>query len=260
MPGLSSVCSPDPAPAIWLCREPVQKEARLPSWLRDSEREALEHFSGQRRHEYLTSRWLIRQAIAGASGADPGCCRPVAGRPVASESPDGWRLSISHSRGLSACATGKGAALGVDLEPCRRRLNWQKLVRRWFSPGEQQWLLKTGSSETFLQVWTLKEAWLKATGRGIAGNLQTLEVSPEFELRGDRPEPDWQACCYRLQDALVTLVFRQGQTSPELPAITMLQSPATDFRLDQAAASAEFPVPVLQRPIHQKPGATHDRP
>lgn len=226
----------------------------LPSWLRPGEREALRHFSGQRRHEYLTSRWLIRQALAGASGENPECCRPVSGRPVASECPDGWRLSISHSRGLSACATGTGTALGVDLEPCRRRLNWQKVVGRWFSPEEQQWLLETGSAETFLQVWTLKEAWLKATGRGIAGNLQTLEVGPGFELTGDRPEPDWQVCSYRLQDALVTLVFRQAHSAQKLPRVTLLQPPPADFHMGPASVSEETPVPILQRTIHPAPG------
>lgn len=252
MTGSSSVCNPESAPAIWLCREPQQQPERLPLWLRDSEQEALGQFSGPRKREYLTSRWLIRQAIAGASGQEPECCRPVPGRPVASESPDGWCLSISHSRGLSACATGPEAALGVDLEPCRRQLNWHKVVRRWFTPGEQEWLLDTDSAETFLQVWTLKEAWLKATGRGIAGNLQTLEVSPGFELKGDRPEPDWQACSYRLQDALVTLVFRH--TGLLRPAVTLLVSPPGDFCLCPASVSGETATLVLQRPIHSQSG------
>ena len=256
MPGSSSACNPDSAPAIWLCREPVQHPSGQPSWLKPGEREALSHFSGQRKHEYLTSRWLIRQAIAGASGENPEYCHPVPGRPVASESPDGWRLSISHSRGLSACATGTGTALGVDLEPCQRQLNWQKVVCRWFTPGEQQWLLDANCAETFLQVWTLKEAWLKATGRGIAGNLQTLEVSPGFELKGDRPERDWQACSYRLQDALVTLVFRHTGLRP--PGVTMLSSPPEDFTLCPASVSGETAALILQRPIGPKSGVCNE--
>ncbi|MBW7471907.1 4'-phosphopantetheinyl transferase superfamily protein [Marinobacter sp. M216] len=247
MAGSSSACSPDPRPAIWLCREGRRESPGLPDWLTDYERETAAKFSGPRKREYLSSRWLIRRAIAGASGLEASDCRPVNGRPVESAAPVGWHLSLSHSHGLSACATSPGQRIGLDLEPCTRHPHWQRVARRWFTPREQAWLLAEDCPETFLRVWTLKEAWLKATGRGIAGNLQTLEVGPGFELRGDQNEPDWQADCWKVDGFLVTLVFRQ--TDPAPPALWRLGSPPDDFGLAGTGAVRGAEPPMLRRRI-----------
>ena len=211
MAGTSSDCSPDNgpggAPSIWLCREPEAADLPSPAWLTDYERATVAKFSGPRRREYLSSRWLLRQAIASSAQCPPAGCAPVAGRPTASASPAGWHLSLSHSQRLSACAVSARAGIGLDIEPLNRHPQWQKVVRRWFTPSEQRWLLANNSHEDFLRVWTLKEAWLKATGRGIAGNLQTLEVSADFHLSGDREEPGWQAASGTVAGFLVTLVY-----------------------------------------------------
>ena len=251
MAGSSSDCNPDPQPAIWLCRESARKSPGLPGWLTDYERETVSKFSGPRRREYLSSRWLIRQALAGASGCEAARCRPVPGRPIRSAEPQGWQLSLSHSHGLSACATSAGHGIGLDLEPCERHPHWQRVARRWFSPREQEWLLKEDRSDTFLKVWTLKEAWLKATGRGIASNLQTLEVLPGYELYGDQVEADWRADCWQVDGFLVTLVYRQRRPTP--PIIRQLAPPPDDFSLATADTMPGAITPLLHRSIHFAP-------
>lgn len=249
MTGSSSACNPEFT--IWLCHEGTEGTLEAPQWLTATEQQTVAKFSGPRKREYLTSRWLIRQAIAGASGLSPPDCRPVNGRPVCSESPPGWRLSLSHSHGLSACATSQGMPIGLDIEPLGRHPRWRKLVKRWFTPQEQDWLLSEDSAETFLTVWTLKEAWLKATERGIAGHLQALEVGPGFELRGDRPEQHWQAVCFHVNGFLVTLVYQtpthsQAQGRPD---VRILQPPTSRLTLAQPVLLSHSAIPILQQPI-----------
>ena len=172
--------------------------------------------SGRARQEFIASRWLIREALAQATGATWSTCRPVTGRPVASAEPPGWALSLSHSHGWSGCAVSARAGLGLDLEPLQRRPNWQKVVRRWFAASEQDWLLARDSAEDFLKVWTLKEAWLKATGRGIANNLRTLEVDQDFNLSGDCADTVWQASLGQVSQTLITLVHpAAGKACPK---------------------------------------------
>lgn len=257
MAGSSSDFSPDPRPTIWLCREGGRDDPGLPDWLTDYERQTAVKFSGPRKREYLSSRWLIRQAIAGASGQEVVRCRPINGRPVASAEPAGWHLSLSHSHGLSACATSPEHRIGLDIEPCTRHPHWQRVARRWFSPGEQAWLLAEDNPETFLRVWTLKEAWLKATGRGIAGNLQTLEVGPGFELRGDQPEPDWQADCWQVEGFLVTLVYRQSDPMP--PALRQFEAPPEDYGLAGTNRPRGSEAPVLRRRITPANGYSEEQ-
>ncbi|HET8799906.1 MAG TPA: 4'-phosphopantetheinyl transferase superfamily protein [Marinobacter sp.] len=250
MAGSSNGYSPDGKPAIWLCHQTDGFGTRSPDWLSGYERDVLSRFSGPREREYLTSRWLIRQALSHSARLPAHQCRPVDGRPVLSGSPEGWHLSLSHSHGLSACATRAGSPVGVDLEPCTRHPQWQKVARRWFSPVEQEWLFREDDPNTFLKVWTLKEAWLKATGRGIAGNLQTLEVRKDFEIYGDQPEHDWQASCCYIEGYLATLVFRGPR--PQWPDITLLEPPPWDFALVDAESMDASWEPLFQRTIRPK--------
>ncbi|SFJ92249.1 4'-phosphopantetheinyl transferase [Marinobacter persicus] len=218
---------------VWLCRQPDSNAPiAAPGWLTQTEHQRLASLAGPRVREFLASRWLIRQALSAVCGGQhrPEQCRPVPGRPVASQMPAGWHLSISHSQGLAACALSR-QPLGVDLEPLQRRPGWQKVTRRWFSETEQAWLLERDDPQTFLQAWTFKEAWLKATGRGIAGNLQTLEVAPGFELSGDRPDACWQADSLAVEDFLVTVVYQTPDATPHRPAFHWLAPPPEDFNL-----------------------------
>lgn len=215
-----------------MCQEPASPCDVAPGWLTAFERATVAGLSGFRRREYLSSRWLIRQALTEASGVPgPDCC-PVDGRPVNSEHPPGWHLSLSHSHGLSACAVSATPGLGLDIEPRHRHPHWQKVVERWFTPGEQAWLLSANCCESFLTVWTLKEAWLKATRRGIARNLQTLEVYPDFTLSGDQDE-GWMASAGEVGDFLVALVYRQHGNS--LPSGSLLQCPGETLPVSHPA-------------------------
>lgn len=248
MAGLSSDCSPEVAPQIWLAFQPESVSDSLPEWLTDSEREIVARFGGRRRREYLHSRWLIRQALAASAGCPTDDCYPVAGRPVASARPPGWQLSLSHSHGLSAVATTRQPGLGLDLEPLARRPDWQRVVRRWFTPREQAWLLARNDPEAFLRVWTLKEAWLKATRRGIANHLQTLEVDEDFNLQGDDPATDWCAAVGHGGDFLVTLVYHSA--AGDSPRARALMTPVATLDLADARPAPGIAVHwLLQRRI-----------
>lgn len=214
--------NPNQPPVIWLCHGPDHEHsdretpaAETPAWLSEEERQRLATLSGLTFREFLSSRWLIRHALSQVSDIPWQDCQSVAGRPVASAHPAGWSLSLSHSHGLSGCAISAKEGLGLDLEPLKRRPNWQKVVRRWFTLSEQDWLLDRDSAEDFLKVWTLKEAWLKATGRGIANNLKTLEVDQDFNLTGDCTDTVWQASLGEVNQTLITVVNRaSGESSP----------------------------------------------
>ena len=107
-----------------------------------------------------------------------------------------FHSSLSHCRGLQVAAFHR-RAVGVDAEPVSRRAPWQQLAARWFTATEQQWISEAGDPNgRFLLLWTLKEAWIKATQRGIASNLQALTLDPSSDgaaLRVDRGGGDWRA-------------------------------------------------------------------
>lgn len=237
--------SPDTAPTVWLCTSTDLSLAGTPDWMTIGESERLAGLSGGARRDFLASRWLIRHALATATGCEARQCMPAEGRPTRSAYPAGWQLSLSHSGSMAGCAISCSQPIGLDIEPVARRPNWQKVVSRWFSPQEQGWLLAEDNAEAFLRVWTLKEAWLKATGRGIANNLRTLEVSPDSELSGDRP--GWRAAQGLSGDYLVTVIYQQPRVIPEgftVPGPIDINNPGG------ATAGAEPITWTLHRDIH----------
>ncbi len=223
MAGPSNVSNPDTASvSVWLGRQPLEQD-HFPDWLTTYEQEVAGGLATGRLTEFVHSRWLIRQALYGASGQAPHLCRPVHGRPTASAEPEGWHLSLSHSHGMSACGVSSRPGIGVDIEPLFREMNWRRIVKRWFSPEEQDWLLDSPDPHNFLQVWTLKEAWLKATGRGIANNLQTLTISSNLELTGDRPGENWRAALTQAEDYMIALVW-QSDEPESVPDLHLVHS------------------------------------
>jgi 4'-phosphopantetheinyl transferase len=89
-------------------------------------------------------------------------------------------FSLSHSENLGLLAISPVGAVGVDVENIRPLDDADSLVNRFFSQREItsfQKVPKNAKSLAFFKLWTRKEAFLKATGEGIAHLLDQVEVS-----------------------------------------------------------------------------------
>jgi 4'-phosphopantetheinyl transferase len=72
--------------------------------------------------------------------------------------------------------------LGVDIEIAKPRKNLAALVEKCFAePEATYWhgLPKPEQAAAFYQFWTRKEAFVKATGRGIALGLKRCVLNPD---------------------------------------------------------------------------------
>ncbi len=169
------------------------------------ERERYERF----RHEpsrvcYLTTRRLIREVMSsiGAKELDYWRFRTGdKGRPFlknATPAMSNVDFNIAHSRELVVVAVTRSGRVGVDLEPAQREVDHEAVARRFFSDVEREDLEKleeTRRHRRFLELWVLKEAWLKADGRGISAGLHRVvfrfdaEGHPHLkELPDDDPQ------------------------------------------------------------------------
>lgn len=91
-------------------------------------------------------------------------------------------FNMAHSEDLALIAVGQDVPLGVDLERVRAIEDAENLVTRFFSKRESvafERLPETLRPCAFFNLWTRKEAWLKATGEGIGHLLDQVEVSFE---------------------------------------------------------------------------------
>ncbi|CAL0318432.1 unnamed protein product [Lupinus luteus] len=85
-------------------------------------------------------------------------------------------FNISHTSSLIACGVTMGSAIGIDVEEKQRRLKNDILAfaRRYFSPHEIEILTTIADPELrrqeFIKLWTLKEAYVKAIGKGFSAS------------------------------------------------------------------------------------------
>lgn len=99
--------------------------------------------------------------------------------PVMAAGEPALRLSISHTRGLAMVAMSSGRALGVDVEWTGRPAPFE-VAKSVFHPSERAVLEaapEPDRARIFYTLWTVKESYIKADGRGMHIPLTTFAVS-----------------------------------------------------------------------------------
>lgn len=134
----------------------------------------------------LLARALVRTTIARYQincHVDPRSLKfkkNMHGKPeVEWQSKDGWcqphlHFNISHSSSIIACGVTMNAQIGIDVEEKQRKIksNILAFARRYFSLHEVEYLISISDTEVqrqeFIKLWTLKEAYVKALGKGFS--------------------------------------------------------------------------------------------
>ena len=97
-------------------------------------------------------------------------------------------FNLSHKNNYTIYGFSK-LNLGVDLEVVKSDIKVPAIAQRFFSENEYQDLAQFNQSEQlsyFFQLWTAKEAYLKAIGEGLSGGLDSIELSKNYH------QQEWQ--------------------------------------------------------------------
>ncbi len=189
------------APTVWTTDpasaspEAVKAAAAL---LDEGERIRADRFAyDEDRHLFTVAHALARLGLsAAAPEVAPDRWRFVAnrwGRPALASPWDatGLHFNLSHTRGLAAVIVCSRDEAGVDVEDRSRRAGGPEVAERFFAPPELLAVRHAPAAEQrdiFFRVWTLKEAYIKARGRGISLGLDRFW----FDLSGEWPRIDWE--------------------------------------------------------------------
>ena len=159
----------------------------------------------KRHDETPQSGQLLQRWLSELLGDEALIERTDAGKPFVTNS--SLQFNVSHSPNWFALSWRIGhEPVGVDIEDLGRRPSFAALAERYYHPAEKaKWLAAevSESAAAWLEIWTRKEAVLKAHGLGLRLQLNTLDTchdAVQHPLIGC-----WQLHSFRLPDAVVSV-------------------------------------------------------
>ncbi len=147
----------------------------------EKERAGRFHFEIDR-HRFVACRAALRAILGrelGISPSDVAFSYGAHGKPALAHDTD-LRFNVAHSGGLALIALSDEGEIGVDLEQIRPELATDEVARAVFTDAEQAALVGPDRVERFFQLWTRKEAYLKAIGQGFAS--PSLVIPEHWEI------------------------------------------------------------------------------
>lgn len=179
--------APEPGEvAVWACRTSLPAavidhlEATI---LSPAERARAGRFRFDRdRRAHVVGRSLLRRLLAEVHGV-PATGLDLRdgdhGKPSLDPPLDGVGFNLSHSGALVLVALAPGRTVGVDVEVAKRPSPHDEIASRVMSPRELELYLDlddAGREAAFYRLWSIKEAVVKATGRGLTFPVRELDV------------------------------------------------------------------------------------
>jgi 4'-phosphopantetheinyl transferase len=173
--------------AVWLCRVERLNDidlAAMESVLSEEERARRDRFVfAEDRRAFTAAHALLRTALSRYGSLPPRAWRfgtTFHGKPFLPPAQTGappLKFNMSHTRRVVACAIALGTAVGIDVEGPERLADGVSIAERHFTGPELQLLTECAPEDVnarFVEIWTLKEAYLKATGLGLSLALDSF--------------------------------------------------------------------------------------
>lgn len=175
------------------------------------------HFR-QDREQSILARASLRSLMARYTGFAPDQIRfkkNQYGKPFLQYPDSPVQFNVTHSGDCIIHAITCGAEIGVDVEMVRDSGSLGS-ISSYFATGEQAWLDATAHEardDAFFMLWTCKEAYIKALGRGLSKPLDSFEIGivnnePKILLDSDdhAPADSWQLLLFKPEQNMVGCV------------------------------------------------------
>lgn len=151
------------------------------SMLSPDERARADRFVFERdRRDFVAAHALLRGALSYHGGLSLDAWKfesEVAGKPHLVHQTE-LQFNIAHTRGLVACSLSLAGPVGIDVECIDGEREIDSISENHFAPAEVAQLraCKDGAAQQarFIELWTLKEAYLKALGAGLGRPLDDI--------------------------------------------------------------------------------------
>jgi 4'-phosphopantetheinyl transferase len=172
--------------------DPARVGAEVTSCLSAEEQKQAERFRFEKDAvHWRACRAALRVVLGGALGISPETMAfefGEFGKPSLSPPWNDLHFNLSHCRDLALIALSRDGAVGVDVEPANRAASLLGCEDAFCHPDEISGLPADESPRAamLMEIWTKKEALLKALGTGFSLAAQSVSVAaPPLSYAGD---------------------------------------------------------------------------
>ncbi|MCB0791362.1 MAG: 4'-phosphopantetheinyl transferase superfamily protein [Flavobacteriales bacterium] len=131
------------------------------------------------RDRYILGHGLLREVLGRTLGCAPHEVTMERGRHGKPHLPGNEAyFNFSDTKDAVLIGLSPDQEIGVDIETLHRRVDHDAVAGHYFTEPEVAWIRASGpaAKARFLDLWTRKEAILKASGVGIMDDLHSLRV------------------------------------------------------------------------------------
>jgi len=208
---------------VWLIRadEAELCSACCADLLSLAERERAARFKFEKdRRLYTVAHAALRSLLAGYLNVAPGDLEFEIGprgkpRLAPTFNKDSLEFNLSHSSEVALIAMNREREIGVDVEQVKKEFAFAEVAERYFTTREVsaiRALPEDLQRRAFYQCWTSKEAFLKAKGVGLSGELDEVEIlfGGEGRVQVKSTLPGWYLSELNPCDGYVGAVALEG--------------------------------------------------
>ncbi|MDX3229749.1 4'-phosphopantetheinyl transferase family protein [Streptomyces sp. ME19-01-6] len=172
------------------------------------------------RGRFMASRLLLKHLVAAVSDTTPeAVCLAYepGGRPYARRvGADRVEVGLSHTGELLVAGVSRRGRIGVDVEAAGRPMPYADVGRRLCAPAERAalaGLVEPERERALLRLWTLKEAYTKALGRGMRLAFDEFEFDAVVSGGGWRCAVSQVDSGHPSSSHIISSVWRQYECS-----------------------------------------------
>lgn len=195
---------------VWYCQpNDIQDASKLSAYkamLSAQEIKQYHRFRAEEdKHCYLVSHALLRSVLSKYVVKSESQWQFIIGEHGKPELDEyearGLCFNLTHTKGLSACVVTVNRRCGIDVESIDRKNKLSAVAKRMFAKEELEKISEKDANTQFYHYWTLREAYLKAIGAGLAAsskdfffevNTQTLRASIHYRKDSKENNIGWQ--------------------------------------------------------------------
>ena len=190
----------------------------------------------QRQAAYLAGRFHLLNLLAAYTSIPPEevlLSYSHLNKPYLNPNPTNIEFNLSDTiveqQSMGIFAFCRSAAIGVDIEALTRTCNAAAIAEKRFSNEEQKFVtdsLGNISRQRVLSIWTRKEAFGKATGKGINFNMSEVDLSShgKFSLEfitAENPSLPYRLQQIQIKQKAIAAVVHEGHQPLAIQAFTL---------------------------------------